>query len=35
MYNGVKALITREKELAPPKPQKANAINVEETKAEE
>lgn len=34
MYNGVKAMILREKELRPPKEQKAEQINVEETKAE-
>jgi hypothetical protein len=34
MYNGVKAMILREKELRPPKEQKAQQINVEESKAE-
>jgi hypothetical protein len=36
MYNGVKAMILREKELRPPKDHsKGQVINVEESKAEE
>lgn len=35
MYNGVKAMIVRDKELAPPKDKTAKQINVEESKVEE